>query len=229
MMSMDFNNKKKGLGDYVSNPVADKPGKDMTGMVGNITKADLDKIVKSMAESAKSMEKSAQENKESSDRMFDLSAELCNVYLNEDGTPKDFADREGRKDLMDSINANTYMLEEFKKDLETWIKKLLSKIPAKVEAFLCDEHTKLLNSFYKNRVYYILTLVLIVIIAVTAVIGGIVKANEYADKAAEYEERCQEADQREKTNKDAAAFGIYMRQNNPNTFRRWKERQENND
>ncbi|MDY4411193.1 MAG: hypothetical protein SPE56_10315 [Prevotella sp.] len=124
---------------------------------------------------------------------------------------------------------STYMLEEFKKDLETWIKKLLSKIPAKVEAFLCDEHTKLLNSFYKNRVYYILTLVLIVIIAVTAVIGGIVKANEYADKAAEYEERCQEADQREKTNKDAAAFGIYMRQNNPNTFRRWKERQENND
>ena len=198
---MDFNNKKKGLGDYVSNPVADKPGKDMTGMVGNITKADLDKIVKSMAESAKSMEKSAQENKESSDRMFDLSAELCNVYLNEDGTPKDFADREGRKDL----------------------------IPDKVEAFLCDEHAKLLNSFYKNRVYYILTLVLIVIIAVTAVIGGIVKANEYADKAAEYEERCQEADQREKTNKDAAAFGIYMRQNNPNTFRRWKERQENND
>ena len=197
MKSMDFNNKKKGLGDYVSNPVADKPGKDMTGMVGNITKADLDKIVKSMAESAKSMEKSAQENKESSDRMFDLSAELCNVYLNEDGTPKDFADREGRKDLMD--------------------------------AFLCDEHAKLLNSFYKNRVYYILTLVLIVIIAVTAVIGGIVKANEYADKAAEYEERCQEADQREKTNKDAAAFGIYMRQNNPNTFRRWKERQENND
>ena len=37
-------------------------------MVGNITKADLDKIVKSMAESAKSMEKSAQENKESSAR-----------------------------------------------------------------------------------------------------------------------------------------------------------------
>ena len=70
---------------------------------------------------------------------------------------------------------------------------------------------------------------MIVIIAVTAVIGGIVKANEDADKAAEYEERCQEADQREKTNKDAAAFGIYMRQNNPNTFRRWKERQENND
>lgn len=153
MKSMDFNNKKKGLGDYVSNPVADKPGKDMTGMVGNITKADLDKIVKSMAESAKSMEKSAQENKESSDRMFDLSAELCNVYLNEDGTPKDFADREGRKDLMDCIHANTYMLEEFKKDLATWIKKLLSKIPDKVEAFLCDEHAKLLNSFYKNRVY----------------------------------------------------------------------------
>ena len=225
---MDFNNKKKGLGDYVSNPVADKPEKNMTGMVGNITKADLDKIVKSMAESAKSMEKSAQENKESSDRMFDLSAELCNVYLNEDGTPKDFADREGRKELMDSINANTYTLEEFKKNLEAWIKKLLEKIPKSVEAFLCDEHAKLLNSFYKNRVYYILTLVLIVIIAVTAVIGGIVKTNEYSNKAAEYEKRCQEAAQWEKANKDAASFGVYMRQNNPNTFRRWKELQESN-
>ena len=61
---MDFNNKKKGLGDYVSNPVADKPGKDMTGMVGNITKADLDKIVKSIAESAKSIENNDQEKKE---------------------------------------------------------------------------------------------------------------------------------------------------------------------
>lgn len=226
---MDFNNKKKGLGDYVSNPVADKPGKDMTGMVGNITKSDLDKIVKSMAESAKSMEKSAQENKESSDRMFDLSAELCNVYLNEDGTPKDFADREGRKDLMDCIHANTYMLEEFKKDLATWIKKLLSKIPDKVEAFLCDEHTKLLNSFYKNRVYYILTLVLLTVFATCFGIGWLVKANECADKAAEYEKRSQEAEQWEKANKDAADFGVYMKEHNPNTFRRWKERQENND
>jgi hypothetical protein len=98
-----------------------------------------------------------------------------------------------------------------------------------VEAFLCDEHAKLLSSFYKNRVYYILTLVLIVIIAVTAIIGGIVKANECADKAAEYEKRCQEVDQREKANKDAVDFGVYMKKHNPNTFRRWKERQENND
>ena len=121
------------------------------------------------------------------------------------------------------------MLEEFKKNLEEWINKLLDKIPTSVKAYLNKKHAKLLAIFYKYRIYYILTLVLIVIIAVTAVIGGIVKTNEYSNKAAESEKRCQEATQWEKANKDAVDFGVYMKKNNPNTFRHWKERQENND
>lgn len=228
-MLMDFNNKKRGLRDYVSNPVADKPAKDMASMTGNITKADFDKSVKLMAESAKSIEKSAQENKENSDRIYDLSAELCNVYLNEDGTPRDFADREGRQALMNSINANTKVLEGLKQNQEDWLEKLLDKIPNRVEAFLNKNHAQLLENFYKYRVYYILTLVLLVIIATTAGIAWLVKANEYSSKAAEYEKRCQEAALWKKANKDAADFGVYMKKNNPNTFRRWKDRQENND
>lgn len=112
------------------------------------------------------------------------------------------------------------MLEEFKKNLEEWINKLLDKIPTSVKAYLNKKHAKLLAIFYKYRIYYILTLVLLTVFATCFGIGWLVKANECADKAAEYEKLSQEATQWEKANKDAADFGIYMKRHNPNTFRR---------
>ena len=224
---MDF--KKKGLGDYVSNPVADKPVKDMTGMTGNSKKADLDRVIRRVAESVKSMEESSLANKENAERMYDLATEICNAYLNEDGTPRDFADREGRNALMDSIKANTRELEKVKKNFTAFKDELLSRIPDHVEARLCDEHAALLDRFYKHRVYYILTLVLLTVSAACLGIGWMMKSNEYTNKAKEYERLIQRADRWEKANKDAIDFGTYMRKNNPNTFRRWKKRQKDND
>lgn len=205
----------KTLQQLLGSSVAAKPESSENGSAIETGKKGLDGIAKSINESAQSIGESAQSIREDTEKIRDLNTEVCSAYLMEDGTPRDFSDREGRETMCACIEGNTMVLEDTKKDFVNFKDELLNKIPEHIDAKLTDEHVKLLNGFYRNRGIYLATLIFFVVSSVAFTVLYGVKVAAFNDKSAEFENW-------KKEKQTYIDFADYMRDNNPKTWKRWQ-------
>lgn len=206
---------QRTLNDFIRSSVAEKPDSAENGIAIETRKNGIEGIAESINDSMKSIGESVQSIREDTERIHDLNTEVCSAYLMEDGTPRDFSDREGRQAMSANISNNTKALEDTKTEFVNFKDELLRKIPDHIDAKLTDEHVKLLEKFYKNRIYYILSLAFAIAIGVAFSILFAAKVILYNDKSEQFEDW-------KKEKQTYIEFAEYMRDNNPKTWQRWQ-------
>ncbi len=153
--------------------------------------------------------------RDDTDRIHDLNTEICSAYLREDGTPRDFSDHEGREAMKANIQENTDILLTAINDFTTFKNELLKSIPEKVEANLSQKHEALLEKFYKQRIYYILSLVFSIAFGTCFTVLFWFRNSQLGDKVKEVE-------QQKKDCQEFVNWGHYMKEKNPNSWKKWE-------
>ena len=141
--------------------------------------------------------------------------EICSAYLREDGTPRDFSDHEGREAMKANIQENTEILLTAINDFTAFKNELLKSIPEKVEANLSQKHEALLEKFYKQRIYYILSLVF-------SIAFGTCFTVLFCFRNAQLGDKVKEVEQQKKDYQKFVNWGHYMKEKNPNSWRKWE-------
>ena len=137
------------------------------------------------------------------------------AYLREDGTPRDFSDHEGREAMKANIQENTDILLTAINDFTAFKNELLKSIPEKVEANLSQKHEALLEKFYKQRIYYILSLVF-------SIAFGTCFTVLFCFRNAQLGDKVKEVEQQKKDYQKFVNWGHYMKEKNPNSWRKWE-------
>ena len=139
--------------------------------------------------------------------------EICSAYLRENGTPRDFSDHEGREAMKANIQENTDILLTAINDFTAFKNELLKSIPEKVEANLSQKHEALLEKFYKQRIYYILSLVFSIAFGTCFTVLFWFRNAQLGDKVKEVE-------QQKKDYQKFVNWGHYMKEKNPNSWKK---------
>ena len=137
------------------------------------------------------------------------------AYLREDGTPRDFSDHEGREAMKANIQENTDILLTAINDFTAFKNELLKSIPEKVEANLSQKHEALLEKFYKQRIYYILSLVF-------SIAFGTCFTVLFCFRNAQLGDKVKEVEQQKKDYQEFMNWGHYMKEKNPNSWKKWE-------
>lgn len=219
-MQMDYI-QKPTLNDVIGSSIAEKPERTENGSAikpkgGLADDAKLiNENVRLIADKADSIDKGVRLVHEDTDRMHDLNTEICGAYLKEDGTPRDFSDREGRDKMNSNIERNTSKLGEFIAHIPEFFEKLVQKIPESVDAKIPEEQMKVIDCFNRNRALFIGSFVFL-----TVALGFVMGL--YVSKTDEYEAKLQELNARNERLQEFANWGNFMKETNPKTWAKWE-------
>ena len=148
----------------------------------------------------------------------EITGEVYETLLNDDGTMKDFTHSAEIREL----------IEKTRKQQEratATIAAMLRSVPTSVKAELSEEDRKRLDSNFKSwkdvfRLY--LPTFGIVALAVGLILtGSLMLMNTAADTKREYEQRINQLDRWYDDNAEAISFGQFYRENYPKQYRQW--------
>ncbi len=164
-------------------------------------------------EAAVNREETAVKNQE------ELAEVLFEIFLDDDGTLKDFAHI---KRFESAMNRATQRLEDVGDRVETAVQS----VPTKIEVRLCDEDRNRIDTNF-IRLRNVIKLHLPLVLSLGALVGiclmGSVSVSKSAyDKRLHYEQLIQELDNWHQENAEAISFGQFYHENSPKKYREWQ-------
>ena len=207
--------KKLTLDELMGSSVVEKPENSENGSNVKETYDFYHSLADKMKISLEHVANCAQIVREDTNRIHALNMEICSAYLCEDGTPRDFADHAGREAMTASVLNNTDVLLTAINDFTAFKNELLKSIPEKVEANLSKKHETLLEKFYKQRIYYILSLVFSIAFGTCFTVLFWFRNAQLGDKVKEME-------QQKKDYQEFVNWGHFMKERNPKTWKKWE-------
>lgn len=126
-----------------------------------------------------------------------------------------------RKDLNDNIKKNTEAVKAMKATIAEAPKKMLEAIPRSVNAEFCEDNRKRFDLFFKRMGCFVDWVIPCSVVVGIVISGLVVLAATSYSKACDYKEKM-EAQAKER--QEAIDFDNYMKENNPKTLERWREK-----
>lgn len=149
----------------------------------------------------------------------ELAGALFEIFLDDDGTLKDFAHTKRFESVM---NHTTHKLEEACDRVETAVQS----VPTRIEVRLCDEDRNRLDKnflswkdMFRLHPWGFLSVGALVGICL---MGAIMMCRSASDKKHEYEQRINQLDRWHQDNAEAISFGQFYRENYPKKYREWQ-------
>lgn len=148
----------------------------------------------------------------------EITGEVFETLLNDDGTMKDFTHSAEIRNLIDKTG-------KMQQQAEAAFYEIIRSIPTKVVARLSDDDRKTLASNFRSwkdvfRLY--IPAFGIVALAVSLILtGSLMLMNTAADTKRKYEQRISQLDRWYDDNAEAISFGQFYRENYPKQYREW--------
>lgn len=148
----------------------------------------------------------------------EITGEVYETLLNDDGTMKDFTHSAEIRNLIEKTG-------KMQQQAEAAFYEIIKSIPTKVVARLSDDDRKTLASNFRSwkdviRLY--LPSIAIVGFTVGIILMGSIMLYVFAaDKKETYEQRISQLDRWYDDNAEAVAFGQFYRENYPKQYRQW--------
>lgn len=148
----------------------------------------------------------------------EITGEVFETLLNDDGTMKDFTHSAEIRNLIDKTG-------KMQQQAEAAFSEIIKSIPTKVVARLSDDDRKTLASNFqswKDVIRLYLPSIAIVGFTVGIILMGSIMLYVFAaDKKEAYEQRIEQLDRWYDENAEAVAFGQFYRENFPKNYHQW--------
>jgi|GEM_PF-3215411 hypothetical protein len=148
----------------------------------------------------------------------EITGEVYEALLNDDGTMKDFTHSAEIRNLIDKTG-------KMQQQAEAAFYEIIKSIPTKVVARLSDDDRKTLASNFRSwKDVFRLYLPSIAIVGFTVgiiLMGSIMLYAFAADKKEAYEQRIEQLDRWYDENAEAISFGQFYRENFPKNYNQW--------
>lgn len=148
----------------------------------------------------------------------EITGEVYETLLNDDGTMKDFTHSAEIRNLIDKTG-------KMQQQAEAAFYEIIKSIPRKIVASLSDDDRKTLASNFRSwKDVFRLYLPSIAIVGFTVgiiLMGSIMLYAFAADKKEAYEQRIEQLDRWYDENAEAISFGQFYRENFPKNYNQW--------